>query len=85
VKRFIRHKASGKVFADGQWHQEVQQAQHFDSLANAVQAAIQHHLEGAEIVLQLGELPSEYYDIHLDLLQHGDEPGKSAGPRPEAD
>ena len=84
VKRFIRHKATGMVFADGQWHRELQLAQHFDSLATAVQAAIQHHLEGAEVVLQLGDQPSDYYDVHLDLLQRGIEPGNREGDRPEA-
>jgi len=84
VKRFIRHKATGMVFADGQWQREVQLAQHFESLAIAVQIAVKYHLEGAEVVLQLGDQPSAYYDIHLDLLHHGTEPGQQAGERPEA-
>ena len=71
-------------FADGQWHRELERAEHFESLAAAVQAAIKHHLTGAEVVLQLGDQPSDYYDIHLDLLQPGLESGKPTGDRPEA-
>jgi hypothetical protein len=84
VKRFIRHKATGMYFAEGQWQRGLERAQHFESLAVAVQAAISHHLAGAEVVLQLGDQPSEYYDIHLDLLQPGLEPGQPGGDRPEA-
>ena len=72
------------VFADGQWQREMHRAQHFESLATAVQAAIKHQLDGAEVVLQLGDQPSENYDIHLDLLQPSLEARKPAGQRPEA-
>jgi hypothetical protein len=70
-------------FADGQWYQELERAEQFESLATAVQAAVKYHLEGAEVVLQLGEQPSEYYDIHFDLFDHGLDPGAGAGGRPQ--
>jgi len=69
-------------FADGQWHREPERAQQFDSLATAVQAAVKYHLDGAEVILQLGEQPSEYYDIRLDLLDHGLHPPIEAGQHP---
>ena len=72
------------VFADGQWHRELERAQQFLSLAGAVQAAVKYHLNGAEVVLQIGEQPNEYYDIRLDLLEHGLDPGRPASEQPGA-
>ncbi len=83
MKRFIRHKTTGMVFADGQWHHDLDQAQQFDSLATAVQAAVKYHLAGAEVILQMGEQPSEHYDIRLDLLEHGLGPETQPGQRPQ--
>ena len=73
VKRFIRHKASGKYFADGQWLSESDRAQQFETLAAAIHAAVGHHLNGAQVVLQIGDQPSPDYDIYFDLTDHGAE------------
>jgi len=79
VKRFIRHKASGKYFADGQWLTEPDRAQQFETLAAAIHAAVGHHLNGAQVVLQLGAQPSPDYDIYFDLTDHGAHPEAAPG------
>ncbi|HTL54128.1 MAG TPA: hypothetical protein VL361_00560 [Candidatus Limnocylindrales bacterium] len=71
MKRYIRHKASGRYFAEGEWHSEAERAQYFETLAAAIHAAVGHHLDGAQVVLQLGEEPNPDYDVYFDLTDHG--------------
>jgi hypothetical protein len=77
VKRFIRNKATGLFFAEGAWCHRLEQAQQFDTLAAAIQAAVQHHLKGTEVILQVGDQPNPFYDVRMDLLS--DPPPPSRG------
>ena len=58
-------------FGEGQWHPNPEMAEPFDSLAAAIQVAVKYQLQGAEVVLQIGDQPNESYDVHLDLLGGG--------------
>jgi hypothetical protein len=71
-------------FADGQWHREPELAQNFESLAMAVQAAVKYHLDGAQVILQIGDQPNESYDIRLDLLG-GPDLGMQASDQPASE
>jgi len=57
-------------------------AEDFESLATAVQAAVKYRLYGAEVILQVGDQPNEYYDIRLDLLEHSAQAPRPAGEQP---
>ena len=68
VKRFIRHKTTGMFFAGGQWQPDVDLAQNFNTLAEAIQVAIKYHLVGSEVILQIADSPNPAMDVRLDLL-----------------
>lgn len=68
MKRFIRNKATGLFFARGEWCPHLEQAQQFETLAAAIQAAVEHRLKGSEVILQVGDQPNPGYDVRMDLL-----------------
>ena len=75
MKRFIRHKGTGMFFADGGWCQNLEQAQQFETLAAAVQTAVERQLKGAEVILQVGDRLNPDYDVRMDLLSDQLPPG----------
>ena len=58
-------------FARGQWQRNMDQAQNFDSLAEAIQVALKYHLAGSEVILQIDDSPNPSLDVRLDLLGDG--------------
>jgi hypothetical protein len=53
--------------AGGQWSSDYRRAEHFQDVFTAVRACQIHKLRGVELVLQLGDTPSDLYDVVLPL------------------
>jgi hypothetical protein len=68
VKRLIRRSASGACFTNGAWTQDRNLAQSFSDTATVIAACLDFDLRGVEMVIQMGEAPSEQEDIIVQLF-----------------
>ena len=68
MKRLIRDKRSKRFFrGGGQWTDDNQLAKNFRSSGLAVMACRENGLSGVEVVLQVGDRPSQY-DVVLPVM-----------------
>jgi hypothetical protein len=69
MKRILRNKATNEYLsADGKWGMDFSSAQAFESVEAAVGEIQRLHLENAELVLVMGQKPSERFDVVLPLF-----------------
>jgi hypothetical protein len=66
MKRFLKHKGSGRFLADAGWTEDRRLAIDFPNCLKAIEAVQAHQLSDMELVLQVEEMPSGL-DLALPL------------------
>lgn len=70
VKRLIRNSATRAYLAeDGQWTFDANLAWQFKDIKELLTTARSLHLAGAEEVIQVGDKPSDQWDVVLPLAR----------------
>jgi hypothetical protein len=67
IKRVIRHKSTLEYLKSGSWVSDFNLADWFADIKSALDACQKHKLNNVELVLILGEKPSEQYDVVLPI------------------
>lgn len=68
VKHFVRNKATrAYLSAEGTWVEDCRLAQDFQDVKSAFRTVDRLKVKGVELVLMMGQVPSEAYDITLPL------------------
>ena len=67
MRRFLRHRLTGKVFAGDRWVSDPKLAKEFKTLAEAIRTAVAYRLDYAQIVTQIGARPNPAVDFELNL------------------
>lgn len=70
MKRILRNKATNEYLsAEGKWVMDFSAAQDFETVESAVRVIQKLHLKNGEMMLVMGQKPSERWDVSLGVFE----------------
>lgn len=69
VKHLVQNKATrAYLTGDGKWEYDYRLAQDFNNMQAAMHACLRHRIADADLLLMIGDRPSQTYDVALPLF-----------------